>query len=77
MIASTVTIDTVADTLGEFNVPIVVVDPVMVATTGAQLLPQDAVATMRKRLLSMTTILTPNIPEARLLLRDAGMEDQL
>ena len=75
MLASKETIDTVADTLEDFDVPAVVVDPVMVATTGAQLLPQDAVATLRKRLLSMTTILTPNIPEARLLLRDAGMED--
>lgn len=75
MLASKETIDTVADALGEFNVSTVVVDPVMVATTGAQLLPQDAVATMRKRLLSITTILTPNVPEARLLLRDAGMED--
>ena len=43
----------------------------MVATTGSQLLPQTAVRHLRLRLLPITTILTPNIPEARLLLQDA------
>ena len=75
MLASKDTIDIVADTLEGFSVSSVILDPVMVATTGAQLLPQDAVATMRKRLLSMTTVLTPNIPEAMLLIRDAGLSD--
>ncbi|KAI9675401.1 MAG: hypothetical protein M1817_001305 [Caeruleum heppii] len=45
---------------------------VMVATSGAQLLPQAAVRALRTELLPLTTILTPNIPEARLLLQDAG-----
>jgi hydroxymethylpyrimidine/phosphomethylpyrimidine kinase / thiaminase len=44
---------------------------VMVSTSGAQLLPRDAVRILRERLLPMTTVLTPNIPEALLLLRDA------
>jgi hydroxymethylpyrimidine/phosphomethylpyrimidine kinase / thiaminase len=44
----------------------------MVSTSGAQLLPGDAVQILRERLLPMTTVLTPNIPEATLLLRDAG-----
>lgn len=43
----------------------------MVSTSGAQLLPGDAVRVLRKRLLPVTTVLTPNIPEAILLLRDA------
>lgn len=43
----------------------------MVSTSGAQLLPGDAVRILRERLLPMTTILTPNIPEATLILRDA------
>jgi len=47
----------------------------MVATSGAQLLPQIAVKTLRKELLPLTTVLTPNIPEARLLLEDAGLEE--
>lgn len=44
----------------------------MVATSGAQLLPDDAVQTMLDNILPLTTILTPNIPEARLLLKTAG-----
>ncbi|KAL8842991.1 MAG: hypothetical protein Q9176_002294 [Flavoplaca citrina] len=44
----------------------------MVATTGAQLLPNAAVTNVRTRLLPLTTILTPNISEARLLLENAG-----
>lgn len=44
----------------------------MVSTSGAVLLPQDAVRELRKHLLHVTTILTPNVPEARLLLEDAG-----
>ena len=45
----------------------------MVATSGAQLLAGDAVRNMREMLLPMTTVLTPNIPEATLLLRDADI----
>lgn len=44
----------------------------MVATTGAQLLPHEAVRTLIAELLPMTTILTPNVPEAKLLAKDAG-----
>lgn len=43
----------------------------MVSTSGAQLLPGDAVRILREKLLPMTTVLTPNIPEAISLLRDA------
>ena len=45
----------------------------MVATSGAQLLTGDAVRNLRELLLPMTTVLTPNIPEATLLLRDADV----
>ncbi|KAK3079081.1 hypothetical protein LTS18_005788, partial [Coniosporium uncinatum] len=44
----------------------------MVATSGAQLLPEDAIDTLTKTLLPQTTILTPNLPEAVLLLKHAG-----
>ncbi|KAL8922636.1 MAG: hypothetical protein Q9172_003510 [Xanthocarpia lactea] len=47
---------------------------VMVATTGAQLLPTPAVTNVRRQLLPLTTILTPNISEAILLLQNAGMD---
>jgi hydroxymethylpyrimidine kinase/phosphomethylpyrimidine kinase len=43
----------------------------MIATSGAQLLPEDAVQKLLQELLPVTTILTPNLPEARLLLRKA------
>jgi thiaminase II len=46
---------------------------IMIATSGAQLLPEDAVQQLRQKLLPMATILTPNIPEATLLLRDADL----
>jgi hydroxymethylpyrimidine kinase/phosphomethylpyrimidine kinase len=45
----------------------------MVATSGAQLLPHDAVKELRAGLLPLTTVLTPNIPEATLFLQDAGV----
>lgn len=46
----------------------------MVSTSGSQLLPQAAVSNLRTLLLPMTTVLTPNVPEAKLLLSDAGYE---
>lgn len=46
----------------------------MVATSGAQLLPGDAVRNLREKMLPLTTLLTPNIPEATLLLRDADIQ---
>lgn len=44
----------------------------MVSTSGSQLLPTDAVDDLRTKLLPLTTVLTPNIPEARLLLETSG-----
>lgn len=74
MLASTETITAVADALErrDFGGSLVV-DPVMVATTGAELLPPEALRELRGRLLPRATVLTPNIPEARLLLADAGL----
>jgi thiaminase II len=46
----------------------------MVSTSGHRLLPEDAIAALKKRLLSMTTIITPNIPEAALLIRGTSQE---
>ena len=74
MLASTETITTVAQALEARNFSCnLVVDPVMVATTGAELLPSEALRELRERLLPRATVLTPNIPEARLLLADAGL----
>lgn len=46
----------------------------MVSTSGSHLLPPDAIKIMREELLPLATILTPNVPEAMLLLADAGIE---
>jgi hydroxymethylpyrimidine/phosphomethylpyrimidine kinase len=61
-------IDTVADVLAEMagTLP-VVVDPVMVAKGGHRLLVAEAVDTLRRRLVPMATVLTPNLPEAAAL----------
>ncbi|EON64608.1 hypothetical protein W97_03841 [Coniosporium apollinis CBS 100218] len=72
MLASASTVEVVADALRRHDVALSVVDPVMVATSGAQLLPEEAVETMCKQLLPTVTILTPNMPEALLLLKTSG-----
>lgn len=46
----------------------------MVSTSGSQLLPEKAVKELRTKLLPLTTVLTPNIPEAQLLIKDAGAQ---
>lgn len=73
MLASTETIKAVAEALRERKVGRLVIDPVMVATTGAELLPPEALRELRERFLPQATVVTPNIPEARLLLADAGL----
>ncbi|KAL2793564.1 hypothetical protein BJX66DRAFT_325983 [Aspergillus keveii] len=72
MLSSAETIDVIADALVSYQIPSVVLDPVMVSTSGSQLLPEAAVQGLRAKLLPLTTVLTPNIPEAKLLLKDLG-----
>jgi hydroxymethylpyrimidine/phosphomethylpyrimidine kinase len=67
MIASTAIIATVADKLQEYRVNRLVVDPVMIATSGDRLLREDAVDALRTRLLPLASVATPNIPEAEVL----------
>ncbi|MBP6748495.1 MAG: bifunctional hydroxymethylpyrimidine kinase/phosphomethylpyrimidine kinase [Xanthomonadaceae bacterium] len=57
-----------ADTVAMHRAPKYVLDPVMIATSGAKLLADDALYALRERLLPMTDIITPNLPEAELLL---------
>lgn len=68
MLASAALIEAVADALERHQPPQLVVDPVMVATSGARLLEPEALDALRQRLLPMATLITPNIPEAALLL---------
>jgi hydroxymethylpyrimidine/phosphomethylpyrimidine kinase len=68
MLATAEVIGAVADALEAHGPAHVVLDPVMVATSGAKLLADDALHALRSRLLPMATMATPNIPEAELLL---------
>ncbi len=68
MLASAEVIHAVADALQHWQPPQLVLDPVMVATSGAKLLADDALDALRARLLPMATLVTPNIPEAELLI---------
>jgi hydroxymethylpyrimidine/phosphomethylpyrimidine kinase len=66
MLFSRVLIETVADYLAAHPVPLVV-DPVMVASSGATLLEPDAVGALVERLFPLATVVTPNLMEARAL----------
>jgi hydroxymethylpyrimidine/phosphomethylpyrimidine kinase len=66
MLFSVPLIETVADFLAEHPVPLVV-DPVIVASSGARLLQEDAVQTLVERLFPLATVITPNLPEAHAL----------
>jgi hydroxymethylpyrimidine/phosphomethylpyrimidine kinase len=68
MLATAAIVEIVADAAERHRFPAFVVDPVMVATTGARLLADDAVDAVRARLLPLATLATPNAPEAGVLL---------
>lgn len=67
MLGSKETIEAVATVLAELGDIPIVVDPVMVAESGARLLPEDAVEALVESILPQATVLTPNIPEATVL----------
>lgn len=67
MVSSSELIRAIADKLKEYRAENIVVDPVMVATSGARLISEDAVETLKECLLPEADILTPNIPEAEVL----------
>lgn len=73
MLAGAETVSAVVAALEGKEFGALVVDPVMIATTGAELLPHTALKEMRERLLPRATVVTPNVPEARMLLLDAGV----
>ncbi|MFC7735914.1 bifunctional hydroxymethylpyrimidine kinase/phosphomethylpyrimidine kinase [Roseomonas sp. GCM10028921] len=66
MLADAATIDAVCDALAGCGVRLVA-DPVMVAKGGARLLEPGAVETLKRRLMPLATVLTPNLPEAEVL----------
>ena len=61
----------IAEKLKEYGAKNIVVDPVMVATSGSKLISDEAIATLKENLFTLAKVLTPNIPEAEVL---AGME---
>lgn len=67
MVSSSALIETIAQRMKAHRAENIVVDPVMVATSGAKLINEDAVAMLKERLLPLATIATPNIPEAEVL----------
>lgn len=67
MVSSGELICAIAEKLTEYKAENIVVDPVMVATSGAKLISDDAIAVLKDKLLGLSDILTPNIPESEVL----------
>ena len=67
MVASSELIRVIAQKLKEYGAKNIVVDPVMVATSGAKLISDDAIETLKSELLPLADVITPNIPEAEVL----------
>ena len=67
MVSSSEIIEVIADRLKAYSAKNIVVDPVMVATSGARLIEEEAIRTLKDRLLPLATVITPNIPEAEIL----------
>ncbi len=67
MVSNSELIKTIVERLTFYEADNIVVDPVMVATSGADLMQSEAVVTMKTRLLPIATLVTPNIPEAEVL----------
>jgi hydroxymethylpyrimidine/phosphomethylpyrimidine kinase len=78
MISNSEIIRVVAAKVREHGVSNFVVDPVMVATSGDRLLREDAVEALRTELLPLATVVTPNLPEAEVLIgREIGTLDAM
>ena len=73
MVASSELIKTIARAIKTYSLKNLVVDPVMVATSGSRLISEEAIETLKKELLPLATVITPNIPEAEVLLENTGL----
>ncbi len=67
MVSSAALIQVIAESVKKYAMKNLVVDPVMVATSGAKLLKDDAIQTLKEALLPLAAVITPNIPEAEVL----------
>ena len=75
MVSSAALIETIADRLTAHQARNIVLDPVMVATSGAKLIDDDAVVALTTRLFPLATVITPNMPETEALLAQV-MQDR-
>ena len=67
MVNDAETIHAIAETLGKYNGVAVIIDPVMVSTSGCRLMQENALQVFRTELMPLASLLTPNVPEAEIL----------
>ena len=67
MVSSAALIDVIAQKLRQYQARHIVVDPVMVSTSGSKLLQDEALEALKTKLLPLAEVVTPNIPEAEIL----------
>jgi hydroxymethylpyrimidine/phosphomethylpyrimidine kinase len=67
MLSQSAAIEAIAQALDRHKAKNIVLDPVMIAASGARLLANDAIATLKKDLISRAILITPNLPEAAAL----------
>ena len=71
MVSSSSVINAITERLTFYKAENIVIDPVMVSTSGCRLISEDAISTLKEKLFPLGTVLTPNIPEAQII---AGMQ---
>lgn len=64
MVSSSALIEVIAEKLIQYQAKHIVLDPVMIATSGAKLISEDAVSMLKEKLIPLAEVITPNIPEA-------------
>ncbi len=79
MVSSAVLIEVIAEKLEQYGARHIVVDPVMVATSGSKLMQDEAITALKTRLLPLAEVVTPNIPEAEILsgMKIEGQQDMI
>lgn len=79
MLSSPETVEVVADSLKKYKPDFIVLDPVMVSKGGHHLLQEEAITALKKQMVPLATVITPNIPEAEVLtgIRIQTAEDQM
>ncbi len=74
MLSNVEVMNAVADCLEKYKVKNIVLDPVMVATSGDMLMESDAIDILKNRLIPLARVLTPNIPEAEKLMKKSVLD---